>query len=349
VGLVKEIFYVSIDFGGSSTKVVVSFQGKVTVYAIGPEVIQVFRQLSPEPGDYNLVKHLWVSTGEGETYAVGELARREHCATIPLVAAKSNYVVVRTMAAVAIAAKHFQLKAFDINIRCLLPAAEYDLDLKLELKAALTRTLSSFTTPIGRIRARVKDFRAVPEGMGLAKHFSAFSQGCFDNSDVACVMLGHRNTSLFLMSGGKPTFFRSNDFGFIRAIEFAKVDQVEALDDLSLVSPNAIAEYWIANQNWLSENWPKNTKALVIGGGPLATIKEEAKRFFSERIPMMPGQQVAGIFADGGFPSKKIGQGFAWPDDINLPDSLKSQFADVYCDWQCAQSDLQKLTTNKRT
>lgn len=335
----RKLIDMSIDFGGSSTKIVASHEGQLICFSIAPEVISVSNDdLAEMVGNYSLVQHLWVSSLAGEAYAVGELARRHYHATIPLVQPKAKYMVVRTMAAIAVIAHRFKLSSCSLKLRCLLPAAEFDRESQSRLATDLSEALKEFNCPIGKIRCRLKDFCALPEGMGLVSHFVNFSQNYFGDQDIVCVMFGHRDTSLFLVSGGKPNMFRSSNLGFIRAIEFAKVNQVNVLENRELVSPAAIAKYWTANESWLMENWPATAKALVLGGGPIATIKNEAVKFFSDLLPGSP-KNTQGIFIDGGFPAEDQDfGGFGWPQDIELSAQARLVFADVYCDWKCAQN-----------
>jgi hypothetical protein len=338
---VRKLIDMSIDFGGSSTKIVASHEGQLICFSIAPEVISIINDLAEMVGNYNygLVQHLWVSSLAGEAYAVGELARRHYHATIPLVQPKAKYIVVRTMAAISVIAHRFKLSSCSLNLRCLLPAAEFDRESQSRLATALSEALKEFNCPIGKVRCRLKNFCALPEGMGLVSHFVNFSQNYFGDQDIACVMFGHRNTSLFLLSGGKPNMFRSSNLGFIRAIEFAKVNQVSVLEGRELVSPAAIAKYWTANESWLIENWPATAKALVLGGGPISTIKNEAVSFFSGLLPGTPPKNIPGIFIDGGFPAEdQDSGGFGWPKDIELSTQARLVFADVYCDWKCAQN-----------
>jgi hypothetical protein len=339
---IKPTFDISVDYGGSRIKVTASFDSKVVCFSIDPEVYHSTDLLPSSIGN-NMLSHLWISSTEGDCYALGELARIKFNATIPLRRPKSNYVLVRTMGAVAAIANEFDTKNFSINLRCLLPAVEFDKeDDRIQLRAELTSVLAEFVSPIGTIRCRLKKFNAVPEGMGLVNHFFRFSGGYFDQLPIACVMFGHRNTSTFLVSSGIPQLFRSSNLGFIRAIEFAKVNQIEALANRSLVDQSAIETYWRSNRDWLIENLPESAQALVVGGGPVPTISQQANEFFSTILPKMPGGNNPGIFVDGGFPSSNE-HSFGWPKDIKFLGSKRSDtpdqrriFADVFCDWQIA-------------
>jgi hypothetical protein len=339
---IKPTCDISVDYGGSRIKVTAGFDNQVVCFSIDPEVYHS-TELPPSSIGNNMLSHLWVASTEGDCYALGELARIKFNATIPLRRPKSNYVLVRTMGAIAAVANEFDVKNFSVNLRCLLPAVEFDRENdRSKLKAELASVLAEFISPIGTIRCKLKKFNAVPEGMGLVNHFLQFSGGYFDQLSVAGVTFGHRNTTSFLVSAGVPQLFRSSNLGFIRAIESAKVNQVEALANRSLVDQSAIESYWRSNRDWLIENLPESAQALVIGGGPVPTIIQQANEFFSTILPKIPGGNSPGIFVDGGFPSSDE-HGFAWPKDIKFLCSKHSDtpdqrriFADVFCDWQIA-------------
>jgi hypothetical protein len=328
---------VSCDFGGSLTKVVGSCLDRVFCFSIAPELIEVTRRLEPDGGGYSLAKNLWVSNGSVNA-AIGELARKEFCATIPLVQPKSEHVVARSMGVVAVIADLLRSTHLDLNLRCLLPAAEYGKETKALLKQELIDNLAEFSCPIGKVKAKLKSFKAIPEGMGLVKHFTAFSRNYYSLSSVAVAVFGYRNTSMFSVRGGRPTLFRSNSYGFVRAMKFAGVSQVDAISNPSIVNPDAVREYWTANKNWLLEEWPDGIEALVVGGGPLASIETQAIEFFKALLPTPIGESAPVILIDGGFPSRNS-YGFKYPDEIALQLTAyeKRQFADVFCDWRCDQ------------
>ncbi len=335
----------SIDFGGSGIKVIASTGDQVYGFRIAPEIIEI-QSMPPElDNDFaiDLSKNIWVGHGESR-YALGLLARSKYWATIPLVKPKSDYIVPRTLAAVAVAAYRFGLKACDLSLQLLLPAAEFDRGDTVKLGNEIKAALSRFDTPTGQIKVKLKSFTAKPEGWGLTKRFLSIGHK-YQSSDVACVMFGHRNTSLYLCSGGQTGHYRSNNKGFSLAIEEAKLDPLEGLSNPQMVDEKSIAQYWQANKNWLIENWPGTASIAIIGGGPLAVIGDRVCEFLDSILPPPPSGYESGVSTNGGMPVTLTGQGRwrdtpdesdllqCWPRSIDIPESDRRQFCDVYCLW----------------
>ncbi len=132
----------------------------------------------------------------------------------------------------------------EVNLQLLFPSAEFDRtdfsDLLKELKAALV----SFESPTGKLRVKLRNCSVHPEGLGLMKRFLTINPK-YASDQIACIMFGYRNrnTSLYICSGGQPTHYRSNDKGFARAIEYAKLDSLAGLSDPSLVDQASIDKY----------------------------------------------------------------------------------------------------------
>jgi hypothetical protein len=323
----------SIDFGGSGLKAIASAQDNIYAFRIAPEVITITK----EPPKLNsafkidLTKNMWVGFSE-ERYAVGLLARIEYLACIPLVAPKLDYVIPRTLAAVTAVMGKFEVNKCEINLQLLFPSAEFERTDTTALVRSLKPVLSRFDSPIGQLKVKLKSVDVVPEGFGLTKRFLSVNPQRI-NDQVSCIMFGHRNTSLYMCVGGQPRHYRSNDKGFARAIEYAKLDPLEGLQNPSLVDQGSLNKYWIANRDWLIENLPPATSISIVGGGPLALVGNRLKEFLEPR---------GGTHFDGGMPVST-----AWfgrkPDELNLieqwPDSLefsegdRRQFCDVYCLW----------------
>jgi hypothetical protein len=336
----------SIDFGGSGIKAIASTGDQVYGFRIAPEIIEI-RSKPPKLGSdfvIDLSKNIWVGYGES-MYALGLLARSKYWATIPLVNPKSDYIIPRTLAAVAVVAYKFGLKAFDLNLQLLLPAAEFDrgdtIKLGNEIKAALINfdipTVKIKGKSTGQIKVKLKSFAAKPEGWGLTKRFLSVGHK-YQSSDVACVMFGHRNTSLYLCSGGQPGHYRSNNKGFSLAIEEAKLDPLEGLSNPQMVDESSIAQYWQANKNWLIENWPGTASIAIIGGGPLAVIGDRVCEFLGSILPPPPSGYDTGVSTNGGMPityTRDINDDLlqCWPKLIDISESDRRQFCDVYCFW----------------
>jgi hypothetical protein len=353
----------SIDFGGSGLKAVASSGDNVYAFRLDPEIIE----LTGEPPKLNsafaidLTKNMWVGVGE-ERFAVGLLARMDYLAPIPLVAPKINYVLPRTLAAVAAAMAKFGVKREDLNLQLLFPSAEFERTDPSILTRSLKTVLARFDTPNGQLRAKLKLIEIVPEGFGLTKRFLSVNPEYLSHQ-TACIMFGHRNTSLYLCIGGQPKHYRTNEKGFVRAIEYAKLDPLEGLRDPSKVDKESIDRYWLANRDWLVENLPSTTSIAIVGGGPLAVIGERVREFLDSRLPERQKRTEwgydpfsASIF-NGGMPLSKYEENnwqqdprfpllTAWPESIGITEEDRRTFADVYCLWATNQKVAVQASAN---
>jgi hypothetical protein len=336
----------AIDFGGSGLKVVASITGKVIAFVVLPHVMeipQVPKYLDRE-FSIDLTKNLWVAFG-GSCYALGQLASAHYYATVPLIEPKRTYVVPRTLAAVAVAAHRLNLKKFKVNLQLLLPAAEFNKQEKNELAGDLKAALANFDTPIGPMKAKLSSFTAKPEGFGLMRRQMQVSGSDYQVQSTAVVMFGHRNTSLYLSSGGEQQHYRSNDTGFIRAIEAANVDQVKAIANPKLVDQASIDLYWNGNAAWLKENWPESATTAIVGGGPLAVIGDRVIPYLNNLMESSRSSRAILTFINGRMPvtpyEESVCKGdkrcpellSSWPEGIGIQQAEKQQFADVYCLW----------------
>jgi hypothetical protein len=346
---------IAIDFGGSRLKVAASCGDRVIAFWIGPQIIEIFKpKYLQQEFSIDLTKNLWVDC-LGAYHALGRLAAAQYHATVPLVAPKRTYIIPRTLGAVAVAAHRFGIngaKKFKVNLKLLLPAAEFNKEDAGELCSSLALALADFTCSIGQMKAKVVAFTANPEGFGIMSRKMKVAGTDYQQKDVAVVMLGHRNTSLYLSSGGVQEHYRSNKNGFIRAIEAANVDQVEAIANPKLVDDESIMGYWSANKSWLDENWPKSATTAIVGGGPIAQIGGNITEFLDKLLRQNPETSAtkAITFLDGGMPLSKYEERncgiekdpafpwlTAWPEEIGISDDDKRQFADVYCLWASGQ------------
>jgi hypothetical protein len=335
----------SIDFGGSGIKAIASTEDNIYAFRIAPEIIEMTGEPPKLNGAFeiDLSQNMWVGFGV-ERYAVGLLARMEYLASIPLVAPKLDYVVPRTLAAVAVAMVKFGVTKCEVNLQLLFPSAEFERTDTSALIRSLKAALSLFDTPIGQLKAKLKAVDVVPEGFGLTKRFMSIGAS-YNNHQIACIMFGHRNTSLYLCVGGQPKHYRSNNKGFVRAIEYAKLDPLQGLHNPERVDQQSIDKYWLANKSWLIENLPLTTSIAVVGGGPVAVIADEIQSFLMDVLPALPVSGKIPVSFNGGMPITSTGQGRwkedieesdllqCWPKSIDIPESDRRQFCDVYCLW----------------
>jgi hypothetical protein len=301
-----------------------------------------------------LTKNLWVDCS-GAYHALGRLAAAQHHAPVPLVAPKRTYIIPRTLGAVAVAAHRFGIngaKKFKVNLKLLLPTAEFNKENVGELCSSLAAALADFTCSIGQMKAKVVAFTASPEGFGIMSRKTKVAGTDYQRERIAVVMFGHRNTSLYLSNRGERGHYRSNKDGFIRAIEAANVDQDDAIANPKLVDEESIMSYWSANKQWLEKNWPESATTAIVGGGPIAKIGGNITEYLDGLLRRNPKTSDAKIltFLDGGMPLNKYEENnygrdrnpafpwlTAWPKDIGIKDDDKRQFADVYCFWASNQ------------
>jgi hypothetical protein len=351
---------ISIDFGGSDLRAVASSGETVIAFRIGPQVIDILdpKYLEQE-FSIDLAQSLWVKSA-GIPYALGDLAASQYYAPIPIIDPKRDYVIPRTLGAVAVAAHRLcWKKSFKVNLQLLLPAAEFNKEDKLQLRDELALALADFDTSNGPIKAKLFNFAAKPEGFGLMRRRLELAGAICQEQAIAVVMFGHRNTSLYLFAGGTPRHFKSNNIGFIRAIEYANVDQVKAIANPSLVDQNSLAHYWNANKRWIRENWPESATSVIIGGGPLAAIGADAVEYLEGLIQANQTRTNQMTFLHGGMPlTRHEERNFVtnsnpdrpllshWPNDMGISDEDKRQFADVYCLWATGQKVAVQASAN---
>jgi hypothetical protein len=331
----------SLDFGGSGMKGIGSNDNNAFAFRIAPEIIEMIGEPPVLNGEFaiDLTKNMWVGSGENR-HAVGVLARTEYYASIPLVQPKANYVVPRTLAAVAVAMEKFKLTKCEVALQLLFPSAEFERTDFNELVQALKAALLRFESPTGQLRAKLKLCTFHPEGWGLTRRYMHDSGDKINGEQIACIMFGHRNTSLYICDGGQPKHYRSNNLGFIRAIESAKLDQLQGLSDPSLVDQQSLDKYWSANKNWLGENLPSTVSIAVIGGGPLASIGDNLTSYLSSRLPTGDRWASDVVALNGGMSLQRHHYHEdnsqilkRWPRNLGIPESDHQAFCDVYCLW----------------
>ena len=212
-----EYLYAVIDYGSSALKMVYSTQLTDTpqYFMMQPEIIEVaVDDVQEYRKNFNLdpTRYAFVGTND-RYYATGELAQEVFRSTLNLTEPKSNHAIGRTLAAVTVAAQLSQIdvgKKFRLFLSCLLPAGELvDRDI---LEDNLREAFKNFDTPMGRLQVNLKYFNCHPEGGGLA----LFYQEHCDLADrqLGVIMMGHRNSSCFVIQNHVYRRFRSTDLGF---------------------------------------------------------------------------------------------------------------------------------------
>ena len=161
---------ISIDFGGSGTKVVVQIRGgKPKAIWMEPGVIKAnYESLVFQTRNLNNAypeNAAWVGIGE-DYRAIGYLARSAYGATQRLKPRKYELALFKTLAAVWVIKQKFKLpESFDISLALLLPPGEFE-DSAL-LKPMLKEALVGFETPTGKINANLIGYECFPESGGI--------------------------------------------------------------------------------------------------------------------------------------------------------------------------------------
>jgi hypothetical protein len=227
---------ISIDFGGSDTKVIAE---KVPVenakdvlgkshsfsFAMSPEVSVVSAEslrdytnsrIGNAPPEYSA----WV--GSHDTYtAVGHLAKHRFHGNPGLGELKYERAIAKTLAAVWVVQQRLALpNKFNIALSALLPYSEYA-D-KQRFEPLLTQALRHFETPTGRCRVKLLTFQCRPEGAGIYLVHSRIRGESLLNKSIAVVMVGYRNASILSAQYGEVGKGVTCDLGFVKMVESVK-------------------------------------------------------------------------------------------------------------------------------
>jgi hypothetical protein len=361
-----EHMYLVIDYGSSSLKI--AFSTELTecpqqvlmepeVIEISPTIVEKYRFRAGFKGD----PAAWTFVGIDNTYyAVGKLAREEFRSTPNLAELKSSSAAIRTLAAVFVAAYHCSLgKKFSLFLSCLLPPGEInEAEILLE---DIKKALKSFDTPTGRHNVSLKYFNCSPEGGGLAMFYQHHRTLSPDRS-LGVLMMGHRNTSAYLVRNGINQKLSSSDLGFssvVHSIQSATSGyQEREITDavaLYLISQNkdrlildklllhktlelrnrelerllvaideARSSYWKSVSQWLDVRFSCLDEAIV-GGGVARIFESEIVEYFKHKLPNLPTENYPGMYFNGGL---------KYPQDTLIPLTLQDRFADVQCLWE---------------
>lgn len=244
----KPHLFLSIDFGGSLTKIVASLMESPECVAFGmePYCYQLSDSEVLPNADFD-ENSTWVKYG-GNFYAVGGLAKHQFSAMLEVKPPKVESMVQKTCAAVAVLAQKFNLpSAFNLTIACVLPRSEiiYRESFILELKAAF----EDLETPKGKLTPKGRGTNLFPEGLGILK----WHQQRKGISQIGVIMMGFRNASVLTSANGKIATYQTSDFGFHDTI-------AEICDEVqSYKIADAIEPIW----NYLLDRDEKHLKVLL--------------------------------------------------------------------------------------
>ena len=361
---IMEHLYAVVDYGSSALKVVYSRELNDTpkYFTMQPEIIEVSadavkgyrKNFSSDPA-----RHAFVGTND-RYYAVGELAQDVFRSTLNLTEPKSNNAIGRTLAAITVAAQLAQInvsKKFRLFLSCLLPAGELvDRDI---LEDNLREAFKNFDTPMGGLQVNLKYFNCHPEGGGLAVFYEEHCD--LADRQLGVIMMGHRNSSCFVVQNSIYRRLRSTDLGFatvvndIQLATSAYKDKTitagvatyllsngqdktplvkmlmrnnptareQELDNLLKAIDISKGKFWNSFVQWLAIQLPLDE--VVFGGGVAELFKIEMLDYLSGKLPNLPNKNCPAIYLHGGL---------EYPDNTLIPTDLQARFADVQCLWE---------------
>ena len=331
---------ISIDFGGSGTKVIVQIRGgKPKVIWMEPGVIKAnYESLVFQTRNLNNAypeNAAWVGIGE-DYRAIGYLARSAYGATQRLKPRKYELALFKTLAAVWVIKQKFKLpESFDISLALLLPPGEFE-DSAL-LKPMLKEALAQFDTPTGKINANLIGYECFPESGGIYAMYCKNTGEAIRRKVIGLVMLGYRNASAIISRRGILNRGKTAKLGMAKMVEkviegtsgLEAGELIEAIvaagdepktqhfyhlcssgnlrdaeiEKIISVVNSSRAEYAIALVNWLKEVLPNNNELdeLIICGGTADYLREELDAVF----PTIP---------------------IVWHGDVKIPQTLNEQW-----------------------
>jgi hypothetical protein len=286
----KDRLTVVLDPGTSLSKILyVINDGTVKWMTMGAECLTLpATSASSLPIDNGMGRpsdNAWVRLSKaGECHLLGFVASN-YRATTSIKKIKGEFLVFKILGTIgAIASREKLESSFDLELGVLLPLNEYHL--AAESEADIKSALASFYFQNKRLRVKLRDFLAMPEGYGTAK----YSAGCrdfksFKEGNTAIVMFGYRNTScLFFRRGtvSKPESGMTS-LGFYTLLDrlIETFPSLERQDILKAIKID-FSESWARasnNQTYLtySEKTILDFATLVKQKSGEDTLSQEAK------------------------------------------------------------------------
>jgi Actin like proteins N terminal domain len=212
----------ALDFGGSSTKGIYCTlkQNIPTSLVMEPEVVKISLDsvTSETLGTTEPENAAWVNY-MGETFAVGYLAKSKYYANQGLKELKYERAIAKTLASIWATSQKLQLGTkFRLALVCLLPPGEFEN--KDSFHKQLKTILADFTTPTGRMRVELTQFKCLPEGAGIYLAYQKQLGQAIKTRAIALVMLGYRNASVLISDKGMVAADgKTCDLGMIRLLE----------------------------------------------------------------------------------------------------------------------------------
>jgi hypothetical protein len=202
----------AIDFGASATKAIASLVGTPSdciTLSMSPHCVEVDDD-SLLTNDLDFGEHQSWVTIEGKSYALGNLATTKFNSSWKVKPLKFTSAVQKACAAIAIFAQKFQLpERFELSLTFVLPPAEWEH--KQTIVDRIKAAVKDLIAPRGRIKPRLLSLSPFPEGMGL---LLGQELNLREIATIAVVMVGFRNTSIFIANYGSVNGSQTSDLGF---------------------------------------------------------------------------------------------------------------------------------------
>ncbi|HEY9625813.1 MAG TPA: ParM/StbA family protein [Coleofasciculaceae cyanobacterium] len=300
-----------VDLGSSITKIVYTYQSKMSLLLMPPETANVTLIRVKEFMDINFasspVDGAWIKLeGEDAVVAVGRLAENFN-GNSALKQRKIQPGLYRILGALGVLKAVLNLpNEFTCDLGIALPVAEYRdrQDLVDSIKAN-----AQFICRDDSLSVNYQTIQILPEGMGLILERRAEVRrlGLPRKSTVA-LMCGHRNLSILVFEGDslKQGHCRSDGPGFVHAIEIAAKQlgvepdiaglveavaanhstlrvqgQLKPLDISQAVQEGRLG-YWKMVEAYLKSNLPGGDYDLICGGGASWAMLEEFSALLSQ-------------------------------------------------------------------
>lgn len=349
---------VAIDPGASAIKVVASLADDEKCYPFTIESNCVDLELVhhtdriPEPNPDFDENSVWIGIGS-KNYAVGTLAKIKYndCSSIKLL--KSDSLVPKIVAAIAVAHRKFNLPPkFNLYMSSVLPPGEYTYE--KDISKSLALALRKISTPAGKITPTLKNLSINPEGYGILNWHRIY--GAAKTQDIGVIMFGYRNTSVLFSVSGQLTDLKSSDRGFHQVLEKISSLSGGGYDENDLAVPvwdylinqdesgfrrlsrsanfdrelskikNAIekslTDYHRSLENWL-RGAMKNTDMIVLCGGNAEYISDSFDLFLKDYARHIEGR--------GCTIQQHIGSTSIPPEITET--GMAIRYLDIYCLW----------------
>lgn len=364
--VVEKILNVSVDLGGSKTKVIggTSFKKRV-VLTMEPSLAQVPRSiLNNVMGleNANLEDKVWLEV-EDKIYAVGYLGKVLTVSNPQLTALKSTTAIPKILGVIWVLKERLKLSNdLRVNMSCLLPPGEIkDREkLEVELKQVFSEGIN---TPTGKLTPKLNYFNCLAEGSGIYMlHRAKKGKELVNASVVAVVMLGYRNASVMVFRRGIINEYQTTELGFAHLIK-SMVKQLSGqtierltpsmvkyretgsevplhslllsdnnsleLEEIKKASQVSQEGYEYELSNWLSEVLPSDIEEVILAGGTSddPLIRAKLLHYFSDKKVYLHAQVEL-------------------PPDVEAL-GLGNRFGDVWCLWDFLNFQLNQRKRRK--